>query len=108
MPVRRNLSRAIGQLPGYIMETSSSIHPIRPPCKEERAMPTFKCSALTVGAILSLAVGLAIALPAPTVWAMGSSSDSSSTSPTTTANFASAKKLVDDGQYRDAIPILEQ
>jgi tetratricopeptide (TPR) repeat protein len=64
--------------------------------------------ALTAGPVLGLAVGLAVALPAPSVWSMGSSSDTSSSSPAVTADYATAKKLVDEGKYRDAIPILDQ
>jgi tetratricopeptide (TPR) repeat protein len=71
-------------------------------------MTSLTRTALTTGAMLGIAVGLAIALPAPAGCSMGSSSDSSSSSPATTANYAAAKKLVDDGEYRDAIPILEQ
>ena len=71
-------------------------------------MSKFTRIALTVGPVIGLAAGLAIALPAPAVWSMGSSSDSSSTSPAVTADFATAKKLVDEKKYRDAIPILEQ
>jgi tetratricopeptide (TPR) repeat protein len=64
--------------------------------------------ALTAGPVLGLAVGLAVALPAPSVWSMGSSSDTSSSSPAVNADYATAKKLVDEGKYRDAIPILDQ
>jgi tetratricopeptide (TPR) repeat protein len=71
-------------------------------------MSKFTRIALAAGPALGLAVGLAIALPAPAAWSMGSSSDTSSTSAATTANFATAKKLVDEKKYRDAIPILEQ
>ncbi|HWA42567.1 MAG TPA: tetratricopeptide repeat protein [Hypericibacter adhaerens] len=64
--------------------------------------------ALAVGPAFGLVAGLALALPAPSAWSMGSSSDSSSDSPATTADYATAKKLVDEEKYRDAIPILEQ
>jgi len=71
-------------------------------------MLKFTRIALAAGPVLGLAVGLAIALPAPSSWSMGSSSDSSSSSPAVTADYATAKKLVDEGKYRDAIPILDQ
>src|SRR6266850_3805316 len=91
------------------METKPTAS-LRPVChrKGEWLMSKFIRIALTVGPVIGLAAGLAIALPAPAVWSMGSSSDSSSTSPAVTADFATAKKLVDEKKYRDAIPILEQ
>src|SRR5262245_28570542 len=71
-------------------------------------MSRFIRFALAAGPAFGLAAGLAIALPAPSAWSMGSSSDSSSSSPAVTADYATAKKLVDEEKYRDAIPILEQ